>query len=118
MSVHKTAAVTVWRARDDVEREWAAFAPDNAPGGRVTFVAAPGGDGTEIYLQVQESKLAASALKAIGEEPYQRAKDALYRFKQVVETGEVVRSDASPEGETHQRILRQRPAQPLEQVLG
>jgi uncharacterized membrane protein len=117
--VTKKAAVTVWRPREDVERQWRAFAPANAPDGEIVFADAPGGDGTEIYLQVQENKLTAPALKAIGEEPYQKAKDALHRFKQIVETGEVVRSDASPEGETHQRILpRQRPAQPLEEVLG
>ena len=40
-------------------------------------------------------------------------KDALRRFKQRVETGEVPRSDGSPEGERAERKVRQRPAQPL-----
>jgi uncharacterized membrane protein len=113
--VRKKAAVTVWRSRDEVEPQWNTYAPGNAPDGSVSFVEAPGGDGTEIYLEVEQNQIVGAALKTIGEEPYQRAKDALRRFKQIVETGEIVRSEASPEGETHKRLFpRQRPAQPLE----
>jgi len=113
--VKKKAAVTVWRPRDDVQTRWTEYASDNAPTGTVTFADAPGGNGTEVYLEVEQNQIVGAALKTIGEEPYQQAKDALHRFKQIVETGEVVRSDASPEGETHKRIFpRQRPAQPLE----
>jgi hypothetical protein len=42
-----------------------------------------------------------------------KVKDALRRFKQLVETGEIPRSDGSPEGERAERKVRQRPAQPL-----
>jgi hypothetical protein len=41
-------------------------------------------------------------------------KDDLRRFKQVVETGIVPRSEGSPEGELAERKLKQRPAQPLD----
>jgi len=41
-------------------------------------------------------------------------KDGLRRFKQRVETGELARSDGSPEGEQAARKLKQRPAQPLD----
>ena len=113
--VRKKAAVTVWRSREEVETHWSSYAPGNAPDGTVAFAEAPGGDGTEVYLEVEQNQLVGAALKTIGEEPYQRAKDALRRFKQTVETGEIVRSESSPEGETHKRIFpRQRPAQPLE----
>jgi hypothetical protein len=40
-------------------------------------------------------------------------KDDLRRFKQRVETGEIPRSDGTPEGERAERKLKQRPAQPL-----
>jgi uncharacterized membrane protein len=40
-------------------------------------------------------------------------KDDLRRFKQIMETGEVVRSDGSPEGQLSRRMLKQRPAHPL-----
>jgi uncharacterized membrane protein len=113
----KKAAVTVWRPREEVQDAWAGYAPGNAPTGTVTFAQAPGGNGTEICLEVEENKVLATALKAIGEEPYQHAKDALRRFKQIVETGEIVRSEGSPKGETHKRIFpRQRPARPVEHV--
>jgi uncharacterized membrane protein len=113
--VKKKAAVTVWRPRDEIESRWHSYATDNAPKGTVSFAEAPGGKGTEVYLEVEQNTIVGAALKTIGEEPYQQAKDALRRFKQIVETGEIARSEGSPEGETHKRILpRQRPAQPLE----
>ncbi|HET8759210.1 MAG TPA: hypothetical protein VFM58_24545 [Solirubrobacteraceae bacterium] len=113
--VKKKAAVTVWRPRDEVQSRWTSYASDNAADGTVSFADAPGGNGTEVYLEVEQNSIVGAALKTIGEEPYQRAKDSLHRFKQIVETGEIIRSEASPEGETHKRILpRQRPAQPLE----
>jgi len=49
----------------------------------------------------------------LGEEPRQQIRDDLRRFKQVIETGAVVRSDGSPGGSEHANLRRQRPAQPL-----
>ena len=51
--------------------------------------------------------------KLFGEEPGQQINDDIRRLKQVLETGEVVRSHGSPEG-MGRSILRQRPAQPSE----
>ena len=51
--------------------------------------------------------------KLLGEEPSQQIDDDLRRLKQVIETGEVVRSHGSPEG-MGRSILKQRPAQPSE----
>ena len=39
----------------------------------------------------------------LGEEPAQQVRDDLRRFKQILETGEVVRSDGSPEGHRSHR---------------
>jgi hypothetical protein len=50
--------------------------------------------------------------KLFGEEPVQQMRDDVRRFKQVMETGEVTRSDASPEEIDTARLLRQRAAQP------
>ena len=47
--------------------------------------------------------------KLFGDEPAQQMQDDLRRFKQVVETGEVVRSNGSPQGTD---TVAQRPAQP------
>lgn len=51
--------------------------------------------------------------KALGDDPAQKVKDDLRRFKQVVETGQVVRSEAKPDGTRTTTPLKERPAQPL-----
>jgi uncharacterized membrane protein len=90
--------------------------------GSVEFAPAPGGRGTEIRLDVAYDPpggvLGETVAKLFGEEPEQQVKDDLRRFKQVVETGDVVRSEGSPEGPLTRRLLRQRPAQPLAGVAG
>jgi uncharacterized membrane protein len=85
--------------------------------GTVRFVRAPGGRGTEVHVSLEwdapGGPVTVALLKALGEEPGQQTRDDLRRFKQVMETGEVVRSEGSPEGQTTRRFIRQRPAQPL-----
>ncbi|HXV92151.1 MAG TPA: SRPBCC family protein, partial [Pseudonocardia sp.] len=83
--------------------------------GTVRFAPAPGGRGTEVRVQLQYRppgrRLGTGIAALLGEEPGQQIRDDLRRFKQVVETGEVVRSEGSPEGVRSTRLLRQRPAQ-------
>jgi uncharacterized membrane protein len=85
--------------------------------GTVRFVPAPGDRGTEIHLDLQYAPpggaVGVTLAKLVGEEPHQQVKDDLRRFKQVAETGVVVRSEGSPEGPLTRRLLKQRPAQPL-----
>jgi uncharacterized membrane protein len=85
--------------------------------GLVRFAVAPGGRGTEVHVQMAYAmpagKLGAAFAKLFGEEPSQQVRDDLRRFKQLMETGEIVRSPGSPEGLSTRRMLRQRPAQPL-----
>jgi uncharacterized membrane protein len=85
--------------------------------GSVRFVTAPGDQGTEIHLEIDYTppggKLGASVAKLFGEEPKIQVKDDLRRLKQVVETGEVVRSEGTPEGALARRLILQRPAQPV-----
>jgi len=67
--------------------------------GRVQFAAAPGGRGTEVRVQLdyRPPAGAAGALMArlFGEAPEQQIGRDLRQFKAVMETGEVVHSDAS-----------------------
>jgi uncharacterized membrane protein len=67
--------------------------------GFVRFAGAPGGRGTIVTVEVQYSppggKLGSTIAKLFGEEPGQQIDQDLRRFKQVLETGEVVHSDAS-----------------------
>ena len=117
----RRAAITILVDRPEAERLWAdsAYRPDYIDGAdaAVSFRDAPGGRGTEIHVDLDESapggKLGEAVAKALGKEPLARVKDDLRRFKQHVETGVIARSEGSPEGELAGRKLGQRPAQPL-----
>jgi uncharacterized membrane protein len=67
--------------------------------GKVTFRAAPRGDGTVVTVEMQYAppggRIGAALLKLFRKEPGQQVIDDLRRFKQVMEIGEVVQSDAS-----------------------
>jgi uncharacterized membrane protein len=81
--------------------------------GSVEFRRAPGNRGTEVRVEIRydppSGKLGALVAKLFGEEPSQQIGDDLRRLKQVLEVGEVVRSEASPEGQGRP-YLAQRPA--------
>jgi uncharacterized membrane protein len=119
----RKAVVTVNRPREGVEQLWRAseYRPQyiDASDAAVAFVDAPGDRGTEIHVDLEQSarggKLGEAVQKLLGSEPLAKVKDDLRRFKQHVETGEVPRSDGTPEGELAERKLKQRPAQPLEE---
>jgi len=85
--------------------------------GSVRFTPAPDDRGTEIRVDLRYrppgGALGAIVGKLFGEEPALQVGDDLRRFKQVMETGEVVRSEGTPEGAMAKRLLKQRPAQPL-----
>jgi uncharacterized membrane protein len=85
--------------------------------GSVRFSDAPGGRGTEVRVNLvydpPGGKVGMALAKLLGEHPEQQVRDDLRRFKQVMETGEVVRSEGSPEGTRALRQVRQRPAQPV-----
>jgi hypothetical protein len=67
----------------------------------------------DLQHGAQGGKLGETVRNLLGALPLAKVKDDLRRFKQHVETGEIPRSDASPEGERAERKLKQRPAQPL-----
>src|SRR4051794_13814599 len=116
-------AITVNRPREEVERLWrdSAYRPQYVADAdaAVTFKAAPGDRGTEIHVDLEGStaggKLGEVVQKLVGSAPLAKVKDDLRHFKQRAETGEVPRSDGSPEGEQAERKLKQRPAQPLDE---
>jgi uncharacterized membrane protein len=85
--------------------------------GSVRFSDAPGDRGTELRIDLAyeppAGRAGAAVAKLLGAHPEQQVRDNLRRFKQVMETGEVVRSDGSPEGSRAFRQAKQRPAQPL-----
>ena len=117
------AAITVHRPRDEVQRLWssAEYRPRfvEATEAAVTFKDAPGGRGTEIHVDLRggagRGKLGQIAQGLFGTGALAKVKDDLRRFKQRVETGEIARSEGSPQGERVERKFKQRPAQPLEE---
>ena len=82
--------------------------------GSVRFDKAPADRGTEVHVGLRYDapggKAGAAIASLFGEEPTQQIGDDLRRLKQVLETGEVVRSDGSLEG-AGQGLSRQRAAQ-------
>ena len=117
------AAITVNKPREEVQRLW--HSSEQRPeyihdaDAAVTFTDAPGDRGTEIHVDLEHrapgGKLGEVVQKAFGSDPVAKVKDDLRRFKQQVETGEITRSDGTPEGELAERKLKQRPAQPLDE---
>ena len=82
--------VITWRSLENSD-------VDNA--GAVRFERAPGGRGTIVKVNIEYNPIGgvigATVAKLFGEEPEQQLDDDLRRFKQVMEVGEVVVSDAT-----------------------
>ncbi|MEV7687760.1 SRPBCC family protein [Streptomyces bungoensis] len=88
---------------------------DNA--GEVRFLPAPGGRGTEVHVRLRydlpAGALGKAAARWFGEEPHQQLDDDLRRLKQVMEMGEVMRSEGAPGGKRARAEFPQHPARPL-----
>ena len=95
-------AITIRHPRAGLEKMWREQEFEWTEKATVTMTDAPGDRGTEIHVHLSDAKLDTAA------------KDDLRRFKQEVETGEVVRAEGTPEGTSVFRNLKQRPAQPQE----
>lgn len=98
--------------------EWRSTGKAAVPNaGTVRFVPAPDGESTEVHAAVVYDLPGGAVGKAVakyfGEEPHQQLDDDLRRLKQVLETGDVVRSDGAPWGKRTRKEFPQRPAQPL-----
>jgi uncharacterized membrane protein len=84
--------------------------------GAVRFERAAGGRGTIVKVNFEYQPIGgvigATVAKLFGEEPEQQLDDDLRRFKQVLEVGEVIVSDATLLGTGY---MEQRPGQPSEE---
>lgn len=96
--------VITWRTLENADVDHA---------GAVRFERAAGGRGTIVRVNIEYKPLGgvlgAAVAKLFGEEPEQQLDDDLRRFKQVMEVGEVVVSDATLLGTGY---MAQRPASP------
>ena len=118
-------AVTINRPREEVEQAWAQAQElrrrvDEADA-EVSFAEAPGSRGVELAVEFMEAPpagdLGAAVLKLARRDLATALADDLRRFKQLVETGEIVRSESTPEGHLLANHLKQRPAQPAEEAV-
>jgi uncharacterized membrane protein len=98
--------VITWRSLENSDVDHA---------GAVRFEQAPGGRGTIVKVNIEYNPpagvIGATVAKLFGEEPGQQLNDDLRRFKQVMEVGEVVVSDATLLGTGY---FAQRPARPAD----
>ncbi|HEY4461887.1 MAG TPA: SRPBCC family protein [Streptosporangiaceae bacterium] len=85
--------------------------------GTVEFRPAPGDRGTEVHVRLRYTLpggyLGQVMARLLGEDPHQQLDDDLRRLKQVMETGEVVRSEGAPGGKRARHEFPQHPARPL-----
>jgi uncharacterized membrane protein len=124
-----------WRATAPFGRtvEWDAEITDDVPGeriawrslddsqvrteGGVQFKPAPDERDTEVHVTLRYAvpggKHGQALARYFGEDPRQQLDDDLRRFKQVLETGEVVRSEGAPGGKRARQEFPQHPARPL-----
>src|SRR4029450_5442743 len=116
--VGATSAVTINRSEQEIISQLSQADPlltsENV---RISYGPAPGDRGTEVRVVLEQSvpggALGQKVAAVVGADPQRQLDDALRRFKQVVETGEVIRSEASPGGIDAKQQRSQRPAQPL-----
>jgi hypothetical protein len=117
------ASITVLGSPEEIQRHWGdpryRHEYIESAGASVRFAAAPGDRGTEIHVELAKAGSGGALGQVVAKlrraAPLAKVKDDLRRFKQQVETGEIPRSEAVPEGELAERKLKQRPAQPLSQ---
>jgi uncharacterized membrane protein len=124
---------SLWRVSGPGDRtfEWEAEIVEDQPGaliawrslpdsdvqsaGSVRFSRAPGNRGTEVRVELRYDPPAGAVGRAIaalfGKEPSQQVSGDLRRFKQAIETGEVLHSDASIHSGPH-------PARPTGRTKG
>jgi uncharacterized membrane protein len=98
LTVEWTAEIVEERPNELIS--WRSVDDSQVPNlGTVRFVRAPGDRGTEVHLDIRydppAGAVGATVAKLFGEEPSQQVVGDLRRLKQVLETGEVVHSDAS-----------------------
>jgi uncharacterized membrane protein len=134
-SVTADDGVSHWVANAPVGQpvQWDAEIVEDEPGKRIAWQSVPGsgisnsgcvdfmpdssGNGTEVRVtiayQLPGGVLGKAAATLLGESPEQQVNDDLRRFKQIMETGQVLRSDGSPDGTVAFRQMHQQSAQPV-----
>jgi uncharacterized membrane protein len=116
--MNASTAVTINRPENEIVGRLAeAESPLAEKSAHASYTAAPGDRGTEMRVVLDESAseggVGNKVAAVLGKDPQRQLDDAVRRFKQLVETGEVIRSDGSPEGTDATRQRSRRPAEPV-----
>jgi uncharacterized membrane protein len=112
------SAVTINGSQEEIiARLPEAEPPLSDDAAQVSLTPAPGNRGTEVRVVVDKSTpgggLGQKVAAAFGTDPQRQLDDALRRFKQLLETGEVIRSEGSPGGTDAKQQRKQHPAEPV-----
>lgn len=113
-----SSAVTINCSQEEIVRRLPEAEPPLSDGAaQLSYAPAPGNRGTEVRVVLDKSApgggLGQKVAAALGTDSQRQLDDALRRFKQLLEAGEVIRSEGSPEGTDAKQQRRQRPAEPL-----
>jgi uncharacterized membrane protein len=113
-----SSAVTINRSEQEITSQLSQADPLLASDDvRISYGPAPGNRGTEVRVVLEKSvpggALGQKVAAVVGTDPQRQLDDALRRFKQLVETGEVIRSEGSPGGTDAKQQRSQRPAEPV-----
>jgi hypothetical protein len=113
-----SSAVTINRSEQEITSQLSEADPLlSAENVRISYGPAPGDRGTEVRVVLEQSvpggALGQKVAAVVGADPQRQLDDALRRFKQLVETGEVIRSEGSPGGTDAKQQRSQRPAKPV-----
>ena len=112
-----SSAITINRPQQETAARLAEAAPPlSGADTEVSFTPAPGDRGTEVRVLLPKTPggLGHKVAAVLGSDPQRELDDALRRFKQLLETGEVARSEGSPAGTDAKQQPSQRPAEPLD----
>jgi uncharacterized membrane protein len=111
-----SSAITIRQSQQEIAlRLPQADPPLSDDDAQVTYTPAPGDRGTEVRVLLPDAPegLGQKVAAVMGMDAQRELDDALRRFKQLLETGEIPRSDGSPEGTDAKAQRSQRAAQPV-----
>jgi uncharacterized membrane protein len=110
-----SSAITIRQTQHEIAaRSPQADPPLSDEDAQVSYAPAPGDRGTEVRVLLPNAPegLGQKVAAVMGVDAQRELDDALRRFKQLLETGEIVRSDGSPTGTDAKAQRSQQPAQP------
>ena len=118
-----SSATTINRSQEEIMARLSEGEPPlSDDSAQISYALAPGNRGTEVRVIFDKSDpgggLGQKVAAAFGTDPQRQLDDALRRFKQLLEAGEVIRSEGSPEGTDAKQQRKQRPAEPVAPTTG